>query len=85
MRPVGARADEDLVHGHLGELLVGLQAHVVEGALEGGALVGVLDGSRIWHGASDWSDVLGGGAPGHLGHDVRGVDHHLLVVGGARV
>ena len=76
---VGARADEDAVDGDVGDPLAALQAHVVERALDRGALGlgrAVLDAR---HEAADRRHVLRAGAPGDDRRQVGGVEPHDLV------
>ena len=76
---VGARTDEHLVDGHVGELLARLQVHVGEGLAGGLLLHRIGEGFRCRDGLIDGNHLARVGAPGHLRGDVGGVQHHFGV------
>ena len=82
---VGARAEEDGVDGDVADGGAGLEAHVLQGP--GGGVAGVRLGEGVGVGDRlvDADDLAGVGAPGDVGAQLGGVDHDLLVEGGAVV
>ena len=82
---IGARADKHFVHGNIHHGRARLQAHVLQGALHGGAFHGVFFVCGIRHLGIHGHHHLGRGAPSHLRFDVCGLQHHGGIKMRARV
>ena len=76
---VGARADEHGVHGDVLDRHAGLESHVGQRPLGGGALGGVGDLVGLRHVRGDWQALAGVGSPRHEGAELGRVDVHDLV------
>jgi hypothetical protein len=74
MRELVHEADEHLVDDDVGDRLVRLQGHVLQGTLDGVALAGVLLAIGIGHAVLDRNHHLGRGAPGDLRANGGGVE-----------
>ena len=83
--PVGARADEHAIDLDPVERRAGLERHVFERALHGAAAIGIGLVRRIGNAAGDRHHILGAGAPGDVGGDLRRRQRDLLVVTGAGI
>src|SRR5467141_4012586 len=71
---IGARADEDAVHGNIHDGRPGLQPHVFERAFGGLLIVEILEVVRIRDARGDAGDHAGVSSPSDLRSDLFGVE-----------
>src|SRR5882762_9702432 len=71
---IGARADEDAVHGNIHDGRPGLQPHVFERAFRGLLIVEILEVVRIRDARGDAGDHAGVSSPSDLRSDLFGVE-----------
>ena len=82
---VGARSDENLVHGDLLHGGTRGKTHVFQSPLAGGLPALVLKVIRARNNAVDRDHILGRGTPGDGGDDVLGIQEDIDVVLGVRI
>lgn len=82
---VGARSNEDLVHGNISHGDTRGEAHVLQSTLASKLAGRVLEVSGARNDACDGDDILRGGTPRDGGDDVLAIKENINVVLGVRV